>query len=159
MGKSIEEVLRDFLYTEKLRGYASGDEGKVLDDGGKEFTFESWKVRDFFYRDRYYGFNPFVGEELVWHRKKLIWAMNYYGATTDDRISPEDFFKFLREALRLMSPQIPYRGPRFHQGGDFTYLNEWQGRIDMFRGTEFILWKGQQVYKGEYHGGFVKNKT
>ena len=58
--------LSDFLVKAKINTYASG----------KEFDFEE---KEFRYRDRYFGFNPFIGEEVVWQKKEIIWGMNYYG--------------------------------------------------------------------------------
>jgi len=56
--------LSEFLVKAKIATYASEGEASeiVLEDGAKELTFEDGKFK---YRDRYYGFNPFVGEEIA----------------------------------------------------------------------------------------------
>lgn len=53
--------LQDFLVKAKINTYASSGEGgeKKLEDGGRELIFENGEYK---YRDRYFGFNPFIGE-------------------------------------------------------------------------------------------------
>ena len=70
--------LSKFLAKAKIATYASVGEAneRTLDDGAKELTFEDGKFK---YRDRYYGFNPFIGQEVVSQNGKIIWSMNYYG--------------------------------------------------------------------------------
>lgn len=69
--------LSKFLVKAKISTYASGgeEEEKVYSDGSKVFEFEE---KEFKYRDRYFGYNPFIGEEIVWQNKKVVWGMNYY---------------------------------------------------------------------------------
>jgi hypothetical protein len=64
-GRSNPLKLEQFLVKAKISGYASGGEGGegILADGGKELTFQEDDVQ---YRDRYFGWNPFCGEEVVW---------------------------------------------------------------------------------------------
>ena len=73
--------LSKFLVKAKIATYASEGEAneRVLEDGAKELTFEDGKLK---YRDRYYGFNPFVGEEIVWKapaEPKVLGLSNYTG--------------------------------------------------------------------------------
>ena len=70
--------LSKFLVKAKINTYTSSGEGeeKILPDRSKEFEF---KEKEFKYRDRYFGFNPFIGQEIVWQKEKVIWGMNYYG--------------------------------------------------------------------------------
>jgi hypothetical protein len=58
-----------FLLRAKLKTYATGGEGNERDfeDGTREM---SYREGDFFYRDRYFGSNPFIGEEVVWRKGK-----------------------------------------------------------------------------------------
>ncbi len=73
--------IREFLVTAKLAGYATGGEGGEPDsaDRGKAFHYAD---RALAYRDRYYGFNPFAGEEVLWHDSRPVWIMNYFGSVT-----------------------------------------------------------------------------
>ena len=64
------EQLSKFLVKAKINTYAlSGEnEEKVLFDESKEFEFEE---KEFKYRDRYFGFDPFIGQEIVWQNGKI----------------------------------------------------------------------------------------
>ncbi len=83
--------LASFLVQARLAGYATSGEGGERDteDCGKEFYFDEEELK---YRDRYYGFNPFAGEELVWCARRPIWLMNYYGLVTGEEVEPVELF-------------------------------------------------------------------
>lgn len=83
-----------FLTKAKINTYASSGEGgeKILSDGSKEFEF---KEKEFRYRDRYFGFNPFIGEEIIWENKKVVWGMNYYGEIISKIILVKRIYQFL----------------------------------------------------------------
>ncbi|TAL20188.1 hypothetical protein EPN90_01480 [Patescibacteria group bacterium] len=147
--------LEDFLVKAKINTYASVGEGgeRKLDDGGKEFVYEEgeWK-----YRDRYFGFSPFIGEEVVWKDGKVIWAMNYYGRVLSEKVSPEEIYQFLKKILRQVRAERPYRGPRQFKEGDFSYKNSNHGALEDFEGLEIILYQGSRIYELRYIGGIVK---
>ena len=149
--------LSKFLVKAKIATYASEGEAneRVLEDGAKELTFEDGKFK---YRDRYYGFNPFVGEEIVWKNGKIVWSMNYYGKIVSDVVSAKEIYEFLKIAMRQVKEDRPFRGPNNFKSGDFEYIDESTGDINDFSGTEKILFKGQEIYRLIYHGGIVKNK-
>ena len=149
--------LSKFLVKAKIATYASEGEAnkKVLEDGAKELTFEDGEFK---YRDRYYGFNPFVGEEIVWKNGKIVWSMNYYGKIVSDVVSAKEIYEFLKMAMRQVKEDKPFRGPNNFKSGDFEYIDESTGDINDFSGIEKILFKGQEIYKLIYHGGIVKNK-
>lgn len=71
-------TLREFLVEAKKAGYASAGEGgeRTVVDGAKALTFARAPFR---YQDRYFGFNPFSGQEVVWQDHVALWTMNYYG--------------------------------------------------------------------------------
>ncbi len=143
-----------FLLKAKLRTYATGGEGneRTLEDGTREM---SYREGAFFYRDRYFGFDPFIGEEAVWEKDKVIWAMNYYGGVTDKMASGKDIYPFLQKAMQRVTAERPFRGPSEYQEGDFLYQDMSDGNIDQFTGQEVIYFKGKQVYSLKYHGGKV----
>ena len=93
MEKSMEFV--SFLLKAKLKTYPTGGEGneRTLDDGTREMAFQEGNFR---YRDSHFGFNPFIGEEVVWENDRVIWAMNYYGMVTDESVSAGDVYRFLQ---------------------------------------------------------------
>jgi len=145
--------LREFLVKAKAKTYASEGErnGRQLEDGGTELTFRDAK---YVYRDRYYGVNPFAGEEIVWQDGRTVWAMNYHGGVTDDAILPADVYLFLRSALRNVEAARPFRGgPREFSDGLYTYRDQNTGDLDRFSGREAISFQGREVYSLHYHGG------
>jgi hypothetical protein len=149
--------LSKFLVKAKIATYASEGEAneRVLEDGAKELIFEDGEFK---YRDRYYGFNPFIGEEIVWKNGKIVWSMNYYGKIVSDVVSAKEIYEFLKMAMRQVKEDRPFRGPNNFKSGDFEYIDESSGDVNDFFGTEKILFKGQEIYKLIYHGGIVKNK-
>lgn len=149
--------LSKFLIKAKINTYASSGEGgeKILSDGGKEFGFEE---KEFKYRDRYFGFNPFIGEEIVWQNGKIIWGMNYYGKIISEAIPAKQIYQFLQEALKKVTENKPFRGPDNLKQGDFEYFNKVEGMVKNFNGEEKIFYKKQPVYQLSYNGGLIVNK-
>ena len=146
--------LSEFLIKAKLAGYASGGEGQErnLPDGTRELIFSEG---EFSYRDRYFGYDPFVGEEVVFQNGKAIWAMNYYGGTTSAVVTPKSVYSFLQKAMKLVKAERPFRGPHLFKEKNFEYNDESDGNIDGFTGTERIFYKNEEVYRLVYHGGKV----
>jgi len=148
------EQLSKFLIKAKINTYASsGEKGeKILPDGSKEFEFEE---KEFKYRDRYFGFNPFIGEEIVWQNEEVVWGMNYYGEIVSEIIPAKSIYHFLQEALKKIPDDKPFRGPDNFKKGDFEYINKVEGIVEKFKGEETIFYKEQLVYRLSYHGGFA----
>ncbi|MBP7708675.1 hypothetical protein KA107_03240 [Candidatus Pacearchaeota archaeon] len=143
-----------FLVKAKKSTYASGNKAKILGDGFHEFVFEEGELK---YRDRYQAKDPrpFGGEEVVFEKGNAIWMMNYYGFMTSDTVDSKPVYVFLRKAMSLVDEEMPFRGPAKFQEGDFEYINECEGNVDKFKGTEIILSKRKEVYRLEYHGGKI----
>jgi len=144
----------DFLLKAKLRTYATGGEGAEQDlaDGTREMFY---REGDFFYRDRYFGFNPFIGEEVVWENDKVVWAMNYYGMVMDGSVEGAEIYGFLKKAMQRITPDRPFRGPGEYREGDFLYQDRSEGNAERFSGEEKIFFQNRQVYGLKYHGGKV----
>ena len=147
--------LENFLVKAKINTYATDGEGgeNVLNDNSKELDYEEGEFK---YRDRYFGFNPFVGEEIVWQNDKIIWSMNYYGKIISDIIPERDIYEFLKKAMKSVKEDRPFRGPENLKENDFEYIDKNQGGIKEFIGEEKILYKGKEIYKLYYHGGFIR---
>lgn len=143
--------LNEFLVKAKLATYANGEnaEKKVLEDGAQELSF---KEEEYYYRDRYYGFNPFFGQEIVWKNDKIVWFMNYSGNITLNMVSEKEIYSFLQSALRQVKEDRPCRGPNYFKEGDFEYIDDCKGNIKNFIGIEVILYKEKEVYKLNYNG-------
>ncbi|NCT54947.1 hypothetical protein GW758_03270 [Candidatus Falkowbacteria bacterium] len=144
-----------FLIKAKKNTYAlSGERGEnTLADGAREL---SYKFENFYYRDRYYGSNPFAGEEVVFLNNKSFWVMNYSGRCLKAVISKNEIYNFLKKCLRKANANNPFRGPSEYQSGDYIYRNKTKGDIDNFYGEEFIYYKNKRIYELMYHGGLVK---
>ena len=147
--------LSKFLVKAKVSTYASAGEGgeRKLDDGGRELVYEegAWK-----YRDRYFGFNPFIGEEIVWKDEKIVWGMSYYGKILSEGVDAGELYGFLKKALARVEESIPFRGPKTFIEDDFSYRNSSSGSVEEFHGVEMILQRGVRVFELTYHGGVVK---
>jgi len=145
--------LPEFIVKAKKSTYAGNGEEKITKDGGKELEYKEANLE---YRDKYYGFNPFSGEEVVWKGGKTVWIMNYYGWASADEIEEKIIYNFLKKALSRVSEEKPFRGPDNFKEGDFEYINEVKGDIKKFSGTEIILYKGREVHKVLYFGGSLQ---
>ncbi len=149
--------LEQFLVKAKVSTYASEGERteEVLADGCKELTFQAG---DFKYRDRYFGWNPFVGEEAVWQGDQIVWAMNYYGQVFDEVVPAGEVYAFLQQAMNQVKEDRPFRGPQTLKDDEYEYFDESNGSVDQFTGVERILYRGHEIYRLNYHGGRVKAK-
>ncbi len=144
--------LTKFLIKAKIATYASLGETSqsFIDDNFKELTYHDNKYK---YLDRYYGFNPFSGNEIVWENDDIIWSMNYFGKVYSNNISCEKVYEFLQSALRQVKEDRPFRGPNYFKMSDFEYIDESVGDIIEFTGVERILYKEYEIYRLNYHGG------
>jgi hypothetical protein len=148
----IEDILNDFIVEAKINTYASGGEGgeNTLEDGSKELIHKNaeWK-----YRDRYFGFNSFIGEEIVWKGGTAVWGMNYYGKIVSDKVDATQIYSFLKKAMKLVTTERPFRGPANFQDGEWDYTDVSNGTIDKFEGVETIYFRKNKVYELKYNGG------
>ena len=149
--------LKQFIVKAKINGYANKGEAKeaILVDGCKELTFEEGQFK---YRDRYFGWNPFIGEEIVWQDNTVIWAMNYYGIVFNEVKPTNQVYIFLQKALKHVKDDRPFRGPSSFEEADLEYQDENKGTVEQFTGVEKILYRGQEIYRLDYHGGNIKAK-
>lgn len=149
-------TLINFILKAKLSGYASGGEGqeRKFNDGSVGFEIVSNGYR---YLDRYNGFNPFVGSEQIFDSNNvLLWVMNYFGEVLPNSSDPKSIYSFLKEAMLLISPEYPFRGPARLEKQNFRYENQQYGSLDHFHGIENIFENGEKVYVLYYHGGSIQ---
>lgn len=148
--------LLDFIIDAKKNTYASSRlTDKLNKDGSKELIFEN---QAYLYVDRYYGFNPFSGQEIIFKDSKAIWSMNYYGFINDHLVSEKEVYSFLKKALLNVEKRFPFRGPNIYKEEDFEYFSDTLGFIEEFNGKERIDYKGKTIYVGFYHGGLLRDK-
>ena len=142
--------LADFLVEAKKRTYGSSSEPSRLEDGSKEYLVT---INEYTYRDRYFGGNPFIVEEVVFRDGKPVWSMNYYGKATGR--TPDEVFGFLGLALGLVERNKPFRGPEKYTDGSWSYSMISRGGINSFWGEEEIHYEGIRVYWLRFHGGEI----
>lgn len=143
--------IEDFLVHAKRRTYGSTTlEPKQLDDSSKEYLV---KIKEYIYRDRYFGGNPFIGEEVVYRDTTPIWSMNYYGKATQR--DPNEVFSFLVKALGKVERKKPYRGPEKYAEGSWLYRCMSRGNVNSFWGEEEIFYDEIKVYWLRFHGGQI----
>ncbi len=146
--------INEFLVKAKINTYAgSGEGGEIgLPDGGKELVFkeDGWK-----YRDRYFGFEPFIGEEIVSKDGLVVWGMNYYGGIVSDKAGANHIYHFLKKAMKLVKIERPFRGPSVFQEGEWGYSDKSVGTVDKFDGIETIYFQKEKVHEVKYHGGVI----
>ena len=144
--------LSEFLVKAKKATYAGNATADVLEDDCKQLTYEEEGYR---YRDRYYGSDPFAGQEVVFQDGRVIWSMVYRGETMNIS-NPEPIYEFLRKAMLQVREDRPFRGPNELVEGQLRYTDESEGGVSGFSGTEQIEMDGRLVYILRYSGGIVR---
>jgi hypothetical protein len=148
-------LLTNFLVNAKKNTYANVDniQKTIMPDGGIELFYKEGQL---FYRDRYYGGDPFIGEEVVFHEDTAIWGMNLRGKGLEPALIPiGEIYSFVREALKKQTPDTPFRGPLQFQIDSLRYESEVYGDIEQFTGTERVYHNDRLIYGGLYHGGLI----
>jgi len=148
--------LIDFIIEAKLSGYARGGDGQEIkfNDGSIGFEIKSDGYK---YIDRYNGFNPFAGSEQIFDSSNtLLWVMNYFGEVLPSGSDTKGIYSFLKEAMLLISPEYPFRGPAKLERKNFRYENRQYGSLDRFHGIESIYDNSVRVYVLYYHGGKIQ---
>lgn len=109
------------------------------------------------YLDSYFGGTDFIGQEVVWHQNKAIWAMNYYGYIIEPLlISAAQTGNIIKQSLALLYAKKRFLGGFEHIVDDFAYRDANKGDFTRFHGVEIILFEGKEVYRLDYHGGIIQ---
>lgn len=146
-----EQGIRDFIVEAKRAAYAGyGSQGKPSRTKSIDLPYEKGNFK---YLDSYLGGNRFIGEEVVWYNDEPVWGMNYFGTLLAEPF--QGFGEFLRSALRLVTPDAPYRGPRYITKDGLEYFCSWEGDISSFEGHEEIRRDGKPVFRLVFHGGKI----
>jgi hypothetical protein len=150
-----------FLLEARLNTYASAEPATgvpALLPGAQQFEYAQG---EWLYRDSYFGSHFFAGQETIYRRAQPAWSMVYAGGVLP-ALNPQALditeaavYAFLGAALRRITPQRPFRGPRQWQDCAWIYENEVQGALERFSGREMISFQGQQVYELHYSGGML----
>jgi hypothetical protein len=148
----------EFLLEAKRRTYAAqGDDASVESalPGSKQLEH---RRGEYVYRDIYFGIRRFVGQETVYHAGRPVWSMAYgggIGRSDADTEEVRSVYAFLREAMRQVSSEQPYRGPLIHHRSQYTYACSSTGDMEMFWGVEEISDRSGVVYRLHFAGGRV----
>jgi hypothetical protein len=115
----MNRELVQFLLDAKKSTYAGakGDGKTIAADGSIEFNYSD---DVYTYRDRYFGSDPFAGEEVVFSNGKAIWIMNYRGYILDKTVNGEEVYGFLKKSLMEVPEDAPFRGLLFSSAGTST---------------------------------------
>ncbi|UCG95505.1 MAG: hypothetical protein JSV92_00430 [archaeon] len=152
--------LAKFLVEAKKKTYAA--EGKEIEPERKGFKELEYKKGKWYYRDSYTGFFLAPGQELVRYDGKPVWSMSYSGGMKeefhDDIEFAKETFAFLKKALAGVEESRPFRGPERLEEGEFLYVDESEGDIKQFKGTEKIFYNDKEVFSQNYIGGLIKGK-
>lgn len=150
-----QDEMIQFLLKAKKSTYAG--KGAETSPSRPESHDYQYKEGDYLYIDTYLGGAKFVGEEAVWYKGAPIWSMNYIGRVLEDSTTSGEFSgDFLKEAMRSVPEEIPYRGPLLYQKGDYTYHCKITGDFTWYQGEEDIFCKSKKIYECVFHGGMVK---
>lgn len=141
--------IKIFLVKAKQNTYATGEnEITASQTNSHDFCYEDG---EYVYMDTYFGGQKFIGEERVWIKDNIVWAMNYYGQGLHENFD----VTFLKEALSKVVVSMPFRGPEFYQKGEYMYQCQMQGDFDCFTGEERIYCRQEKVYVCTFHGGSI----
>ena len=113
---------------------------------------------DWSYLDSYFGGRDFIGQEVVYHAGKPVWAMNYYGwILRDDLITPAQAGGVIKASLSSMYAEGRFLGGFEYRHEGFVYTDSSEGDTSCFHGRETIACEGEITYELVYHGGLIKN--
>jgi hypothetical protein len=152
MEQKNKENLVKFLQKAKRKTFASKISIPSLNmDGSKQYVY---REGDWLYQDKYFGSLIDTGQEVVFHKGRLIWSMSYRGGMLEDyKDLSRKCFSFLKKCLREAPVDFPVRGPQKYEEKDFLYENNWRGNLEDFVGEEKIFLGGNQIYFRNYLGG------
>lgn len=151
------KALKQFLIDTNNAGYANGDREKWIKepDNSTTITFKKgpWKAHD-----NFFGGEPYGGRIIVFYKNKPYWIMVYYGWIIKE-FESNLVYGVLRNALMEMPEDAPFRGPNEYKQNEFTYSNTWNGEVEKFSGMEQITQGKNLIYKANYMGGLVNQRT
>jgi hypothetical protein len=151
------QSLHDFIVRAKAATYVGdGQPCPSCRPGSHDLKFTDG---DWEYLDSYFGGRDFIGEEVVYHLGKPVWAMNYYGRILrPDRITPSQAGQVIKASLSKMYLEGRFLGGFEYQHEGFSYTDTNEGDTASFRGREFISRAGETAYELLYHGGLIKDE-
>lgn len=148
--KDIHKII-EFLLTAKRNTYASSDNKTVsCRTNSHDFCYQD--NTGYQYYDTYLGGEWFSGEEGVWLYDNPVWSMNYAGRVIGENFSGD----FLKEVLKEVPVDLPFRGPKIYTKGDYHYHCNVAGKFVWFQGYEEIFYRDEKIYECYFHGGDIR---
>jgi hypothetical protein len=151
--------LSKFLVAAKRDTHATaGEDASVAPvlAGSKQLEYRAGR---FLYRNVQFGMTRLAGQETVALGDRVIWSMAYGGGiapeVADDAVIAI-IYNYLRQALYIVEPARPFRGPRNFGSGALRYSDDSEGDLESFRGIERITRDGALVYRLDYCGGLIR---
>ena len=112
---------------------------------------------DWAYHDSYLGESDFIGEEAVYYRQKVVWAMNYFGRIlVPARITSAQAGAVIKTSLSKLYEEGRFLGGFEYLEGEYRYVDTNDGDFQFFTGREWISFKGEIAYELVYHGGLIQ---
>jgi Domain of unknown function (DUF5680) len=160
MDQAATARLAAFLVEAKRHSYAGLDDDATIAapivPGSKQLNYSDGEMR---YRDIYFGMAFFVGQEVVTDQQRAIWSMSYAGGVSPDMTDRDKVlavYGFLRQALRRVGDDRPFRGPSHFEQDGYRYVDMSEGELSEFHGIERIFRGGIPVYALRYSGGIIR---
>jgi hypothetical protein len=149
-------ALHAFIIRAKAATYVGGGQSLLpyrLGSHDLQFFDGDWG-----YHDSYLGESDFIGEEIVYYQRQVVWGMNYFGVILQpDRISSTQAGHVIQVSLTRLYQEGRFLGGFEYTVDDLHYVDTNEGDFQLFHGKEWIEREGQIVYELRYHGGLVKN--
>ena len=113
--------LSHFIVEANLNTWAAdGAEVEPQRPGYKELEYQDglWRLRD-----SYTGYFRAPGMTTVYYKGSPAWTMMYggHGQAEAHEAQAKQTFNFLREALKRVTPELPFRGPEEYVDGESVY--------------------------------------
>jgi hypothetical protein len=147
-----------FLVEAKRSARPAGKVGELQDEMPGAIQLE-YSRGLYTYKNIYYGFERFSGQETVHFEGRPVWGMGYNGGLINHYmwdLQPQWIYAVLRSALAKVSEELPFRGPLNYEYYGFEYNNHPLGHLAEFLGEETIKYRDSLVYHLWYVGGFIR---
>jgi hypothetical protein len=151
--------LAAFLVAAKRNIHATDGDGTASSSALSGAKRRDYRAGRYAYRDLRFGLARFTGQETVALDDRVIWSMVYCGGVAlnvTDEAAVALIHSCLRQALYIVEAERPFRGPRAFGRDGLRYVDDSEGDLASFHGTERIMRDGALIYRLEYCGGLVR---
>ncbi len=151
--------LSNFIVEANIKTWAG--EGMEVAPERKGFKELEYKKDEWRLRDSYTGYFRAPGMTTVYYNEKPSWTMAYGGKGQHEGHEgiAKPTFSFLKKALKLVTPQMPFRGPsKFSEDGWEYSFFLMKGDITDFLADEGITRDRVPVFNQIVMGGIVISK-